>query len=433
MPKKRIIILGAGLAGLSAAWRLQQEGKEVLLLEKEPEVGGLCRSKKVAGFTFDYDGHLLHFRQRSTLNLIQGLVRGNLIRHSKSSWIYSCGRYTPYPFQANLYGLPAPIVKECLAGFIEASGNGCIKKASNFLEWINKKFGTGIARHFMVPYNTKFWTIPPHQMNCYWLDLDGFIPLPSLKRVILGAVEENREPLGYNAFFWYPKQGGIGQLPQAFSRRIKNIYTNCAISEINLKKKEIRSSCGMREKYDFLISTLPLPEIPNLIRGLPQGVASNFKKLKWNSIFNLNLGIDKPLGYARHWVYFPEKDPVFFRAGFYSNFSPGLAPPGKSSLYIEVAYSENKPIDKRNIASRIEEGLKKTGILSSGAQILCRDINDIKYGYPLYDKNYSPARQRIIKYLMRNDILACGRYGCWRYFSMEDAMLDGNRAAQLLC
>jgi protoporphyrinogen oxidase len=431
MLKKKIIVIGGGLAGLSAAWHLQQEGVQVCLFEKEAEVGGLCRSRKTAGFTFDHGGHFLHFRQGSTLDLVRSLLNEDLVRHRKNAWIYSCGRYTPYPFQANLYGLPASVVKECLAGFVGASGNKRAGRDVNFLEWIDRKFGAGIAKHFMVPYNTKFWTVPPQRMTCAWLD--DFIPLPSLERVIAGAGKENREPLGYNASFWYPKQGGIGQLAESLGRRVRNVFTGCAITRIDPKKKEITTSGGERERYDYLISTIPLPEVPNLVRGLPKAVTANIKKLRWNSIFNLNLGIDKPLDHARHWVYFPEGDPIFFRTGFYSNISPALAPAGQGSLYVEVAYSDKKPINKRNIVGRIEKGLKKTGILTSDTRVFCRDSNDIKYAYPIYDKNYAQAREGIIKYLAGNDILACGRYGSWRYSSMEDAILDGKMAAQTLC
>ncbi len=165
MGKKRVIILGAGLTGLSAAWHLQKNGIDTLVFEKESEAGGLCRSKKVGGFTFDYDGHLLHFKHHYTFELIKDLLGDNLSGHYKSSWIYSCGRYTRYPFQANLYGLPPSIIKECLMGFIEVSKDGHNKDTSNFLTWINKTFAKGIARHFMIPYSTKFWTVPPKEMN----------------------------------------------------------------------------------------------------------------------------------------------------------------------------------------------------------------------------------------------------------------------------
>lgn len=121
MPKKRILILGAGLAGLSTAWHLQKKGIDCQIFERESEIGGLCRSKKIDGFTFDYCGHLLHFKHRYAFNLIKNLLGSNLIEHKRSAWIYSSGVYTPYPFQANLHGLPADIAKECLLGFIKAA------------------------------------------------------------------------------------------------------------------------------------------------------------------------------------------------------------------------------------------------------------------------------------------------------------------------
>jgi len=197
MAKKRIIVLGAGLAGLSTAWHLQKSGLDCQVFEKELEVGGLCRSKNINGFIFDYDGHLLHFRHRYAFNFIKGLLGSNLARHQKNAWIYAYKRYIRYPFQANLYCLPPTIIKECLSGLIQVSGNKRIrdKDGFNFSEWIRQSFGKGIARHFMVPYNTKFWTVPPEELTCEWLD--GFIPVPSLKQVIEGALKDRRKQFGY--------------------------------------------------------------------------------------------------------------------------------------------------------------------------------------------------------------------------------------------
>lgn len=427
MGKRKVLILGAGLAGLSAAWHLQKENIDALVFEKEAEAGGLCRSKNVGGFTFDYDGHLLHFKHHYTFELIKNLLKNNLSEHYRSSWIYSCGRYTRYPFQSNLYGLPPAIIKECLMGFIEASQDGG-GDPPNFLSWINRKFGKGIARHFMVPYNTKFWTIPPEEMNCVWLD--GFIPVPSLNQIITGTIRENKKPLGYNAHFWYPKKGGIGQVSSALAAQIKNIFYNSRVVHINPFKKEIRLASGRREQYDYLVSTIPLPEIPHLVKDLPSGIVRSVKKLKWNSIFNLNLGINANDESGRHWVYFPERELSFFRIGFYNNFSSHISPPGLTSLYIEVSYSWDRPIDKTDIISRVETDLKDAGLLSGMEQVCCRDTNDITYGYPIYDMHYSDARGKIMKYLLEKNIFGCGRYGSWRYFSMEDALLDGKEAAQ---
>lgn len=430
MVKKRIVILGAGLAGLSVAWHLQKKGSDCLIFEKEPEAGGLCRSKNIGGFTFDYDGHLLHFRHRYTFNLVKRLLRDNLLEHQRSAWIYSHARLTRYPFQANLYGLPSAIIKECLLDFIQSFNNGKFKKEKNlrFSDWINYNFGKGIAKHFMIPYNNKFWTVSPKELTCEWLD--GFIPVPSLTQTIEGTIEESQRQFGYNARFWYPKRGGINELPLALASEMRNIYTDCKIEEIDLARKEIKMTSGNKEKFAHLISTIALPELPYIIKGLPQHIGFLFKKLRWNSIFNLNLGIEKKDHSKKHWIYFPEKEPCFFRVGFFHNFSSFLSPAGKGSLYVEVSYSENKPLDKSGIVSRIKEDLKKVKILTPGSRICAQDINDIKYGYPIYDKNYRRAREEILAYLRQNNIISCGRYGSWQYMSMEDVVLQGKKIAE---
>ena len=426
----RIAILGAGLAGLSTAWHLQKKGIDCRVFEGAGEIGGLCRSRKTGGFTFDCDGHLLHFRHRYTFELVRDLLDNNLSGHRRSSWIYSYGRYTRYPFQANLYGLPSPIVKECLMGFIETAKDEALRAGSTFSDWINHTFGSGIGRHFMIPYNTKFWTVPPQEMTCEWLD--GFIPVPSLNQVIDGTIKENKEPFGYNAHFWYPKKGGINELPLSLASRVKNVHTSCRITRIDIRRKMIEMASGEKEGYDLLVSSIPLPDIPQLVKDIPKEISGLFKRLRWNSVFNLNLGVDKKDYLGRHWIYFPEKDLAFFRVGFFNNFSSSLTPADKSALYVEVAYSKEKPIDKSRIVLRIMEDLKKIGILAQGDGIISEDICDIKYAYPLYDSNYQQTRREITEYLSRNGIFPVGRYGSWRYMSMEDVILDGKMTADRL-
>jgi protoporphyrinogen oxidase len=169
--------------------------------------------------------------------------------------------------------------------------------------------------------------------------------------------------------------------------------------------------------------------MPELITRLPPEAAVAFKKLKWNSIFNLNLGIKGKILNGQHWIYFPEEKFCFFRIGFPHNFSSYVAPCDANSLYIEVAYSENKPIRKSGIILDIKNDLTKAGIFNHGNIIFAQDTNDIKYGYPVYDINYKSARETAIKFLMHNNIIPCGRFGSWRYLSMEDALLDGKYAA----
>ena len=432
MGKKRVIILGAGLAGLSSAWHLQKQGLDCQLFEQEEEVGGLCRSRKINGFTFDYSGHLLHFRRDYAFKLVKNLLGSNLVEHKRSAWVYSHGVYNRYPLQANLYRLPPAVVKECLLGFISASKNkhSLSNESLNFLSWISQSFGPGIARHFMVPYNTKFWAVPLKRLTCEWLN--GFIPVPSLSEVVDGSVKESRRQFGYNSHFWYPKQGGIAELPKAIAAEVKNIHLKSEVIGVKLGKKEIKLAGGGREKFDYLISTLPLPEMARLIKDIPPAIAVSSKKLRWNSILNLNLGISGRDNHHRHWAYFSQEDLSFFRVGFFHNFSPDMAPDGKRAIYTEISYSQDRPLDKSAIALRVAADLKKVGLLNDGDAICLQDAIDIKYGYPIYNLNYNHARAEILEYLRSRNVLSRGRYGSWRYMSMEDVLLEGREIASLL-
>ncbi len=428
MGRSSVVILGAGLAGLSAAWHLQQSGRPCHVYEKEAEPGGLCRSKKVQGFVFDCDGHLLHFRHKEVFDLVRELLKDNLVRHRRDSWVYCDDRFIRYPFQANLFGLSRPVLKECLTGFIRAKRSGVDPGKENFLKWIEGTFGEGIARHFMIPYNTKFWTVHPRHMTGEWLD--GFIPQPSMDRVIDGAVHDSRQLLGYNSHFWYPREGGIGQLAVAFSKRIRNLHTGFQLNRIDLRHRRMTFANGVSREFGDLITTMPLPELGGLIQDLPDDVRRAFAQLRWNSIFNVNLGLRQEKPSSRHWIYFPQERISFFRAGFFHNFSAHVTPPGMSSLYAEVSYSTYKPLDKVTVLGRIEKDLRKVGLLQAGDHIVCRDVNDIRYGYPVYDRHYTGARRLILDFLRGHRILTCGRYGGWQYMSMEDVILEGREVSR---
>ncbi len=428
MGRNSISILGAGLAGLSAAWHLQRNGCPYHIYEKDDEPGGLCRSRKVDGYIFDRDGHLLHFRHKEIFDLVRELLNEDLIRHRRDSWVYCEDRLIRYPFQANLFGLSRPVLKECLTGFIKARRNGAPPGKENFLTWIEGVFGDGIARHFMIPYNTKFWTIHPRDMTAEWLD--GFVPQPSMDRVIDGAIHDSRQLLGYNSHFWYPRHGGIGQLPAAFSKGVRNLHTGFLLRKIDLQRRRMIFDNGETREFGSLISTIPLPELGRLIPDLPADVARAFRELRWNSILNVNLGLRQEKPSSRHWIYFPQEYLSFFRVGFFHNFSTDLTPPGRSSLYVEVSYSKDKPLDRATIMGRIEKDLRKVGILDEGDAIECRDVNDIHYGYPVYDRYYATARRVILDFLHWHKVLTCGRYGSWQYMSMEDVILDGREVSR---
>ena len=132
----------------------------------------------------------------------------------------------------------------------------------------------------------------------------------------------------------------------------------------------------------------------------------------------------------RHWIYFAQRNIPFFRVGFFHNFSSCLAPADRGSIYADVSYSKDRPIRKQEIYSKVVKHLLSTGIIRSESEICCKHINDIKYGYPVYDKSYTLARKKVMDFLSRNNITSRGRYGSWRYLSMEDVILEAAQGAK---
>ncbi len=426
-----IAIIGAGLAGLSAAYHLK---KDYAVYEREHEVGGLCKSYTIGGFTFDYTGHLLHFRNKEIKRLVLSLLHGRLNEIKRKAYIFSKGIYTEYPFQANTYGLPKEAVKECLMGFIEAylkKGQGSRGKGQEtFEEWIYKTFGKGIAKHFMLPFNEKFWKTPLNKIASNWVS--WLVPMPALEEVVSGAIGINNKDIGYNPVFHYPVNEGITVLPSSFLPHINNLNLNMKVSSISLKKKRISFANGAEAEYDFLVSTMPLPELIKTCDDAPAKIKSLAKGLKYISVYDINLGIRREGISDKHWIYFPEKEYPFYRAGFPMNFSKSLVPEGCSSMYVEISHRDGREMPKEKLINDTVNGLIKAGILRKDDEIAVKDVIDIRYAYTIYDFHRQKAVPIIQKHLEEKGIFSIGRYGAWEHTSMEDAIYQGKMTAQRL-
>jgi len=440
MPK--ILIIGGGLAGLSAAYHLRDD--DPMVFEKESVVGGLCRSFTQDGFTFDCTGHLIHLKNPYVKELVARLLPDAFDSHERLAAIYSKSVVTPYPFQANTYGLPPEVVKECVMGFVEtlqtehpspgSSGLGRSQTAStdpdptNFREWVMQTFGSGIAKHFMLPYNEKFWKQDLRGITADWVSWS--IPKPSLEEVINGALGLTNKGMGYNPRFIYPKNGGIDRLPQAFARGAPGIRVNETAEIIDGKRKVVRFASGREESYDYLVSTLPLPVAYQMLRPAPDDLKAGAAALRAISVLNINIGVDRPDISDQHWIYFPEDEFIFSRIGFPTNFSKAVAPEGTSSVYIEVTHH---PADVPNVdeaTDRALAGLRKCGILRDSDRILTRHVLDLKFAYVVFNRARQEHLQNLIDYLDSCDIITAGRYGRWDYYSMEDSILSGKAAAE---
>jgi protoporphyrinogen oxidase len=426
-----IVVLGAGLAGLSAALHLQDH-EEVLVLEKEDRPGGLCRSFVKDGFTFDLTGHLLHLRRPEIRSLVESLIpQDRFARIDRRAFIHSRGVFTPYPFQVNTHGLPPEVVKECLMGFVEALGAGEVGSGEvallSFKQWVLRTFGAGIARHFMIPYNEKLWLTDLDEVTCDWVSWS--IPRPTLSDVVDGALGISRKSFGYNPSFLYPKSGGIQILPEALAARVRGITCRAEVASVDAARRAVTLRSGGEIPYDHLVSTMPLPKLLAVTRGLPRGVADAARGLRHVAVINLNLGVERVLQRDKHWVYFPEKEYPFYRAGFPASFTEAAAPEGCSSIYLEIALRPGEPWDADLLFEQARQGLIRAGVLSAQDRIVCRQAFHIDPAYVIYDKRRREIVPRALEELAARGIHSIGRYGAWYYNSMEESMADGRALA----
>ena len=420
----RVVIIGAGLTGLSVAHHLeQQDFFDYALFEQESAIGGLCRSVRTNGFTFDYTGHFFHCINRDILLQLQTIMRqAPLISNMRRSYIYSHETYTPYPYQTNLYGLPTQTIIDCITGFVHRKR---FAKTNNFASWVNTHFGKGFAEHFFFPYQEKIFDFPVTKLKTGWVNS---VPQTTLEDVLNGALQKRDiHSIGYNAQFWYPKQGGIDHLINCFAHTLKNqIYTNYSANHIDLNKKIVTFSNGHTEHYDQLVSTIPLTRCLHLI-----GNHTEAKKLLCNSVININLGINRDNLCQKHWVYYPEKQYHFFRIGYPSTLR-SMAPNGYSSMSIEIA---SLPIlsDARinTLTQKAIQQVRKIFGLSM-QEIITQQTLILPHAYVIYDAWREKHIDTLLENLAKKSVYSIGRYGAWKYSSMYDAIVDGQSTATKL-
>ena len=435
----KTVILGAGPAGLSAAYHLKGES---LLIEKEDRVGGLARSKEIEGFVFDYAGHIFFTQDKYAFKLFKKLLKDNINFRNRDAWVYSKNIYTRYPFQANTYGLPKDVIMECIIGLIDATlrqaqDNGNGKVPEHFEDWMDATFGEGIVKHFMKPYNQKVWAFPLNKMTYEWIA--DRVMMPDVNEVIEGAVESRKVEFGPNSKFAYPLKGGSQAFADSFIPHLKKteILLNSEVVGIDIKEKviTIRQSPVRNKKeigYEKLISSLPLPLLISLCNKVPKAVKRAAEELEFTSVYCVNLGINHPEITEKTWIYYPEKDIAFQRLFVQSNASPYVVPKGKSSITAEISYSKFKRVGKEGLIERVIDDLVRIKFIQKASDIVVSDLLDIKYGYIIFERERKRKVDIIHKFLRENNIIPIGRFGEWEYYNMDHSILSGKKGAEII-
>jgi protoporphyrinogen oxidase len=280
----------------------------------------------------------------------------------------------------------------------------------------------------MLPYNRKLFTVPCEDLSPEWGG--RFIPRPTLDEVVRGALGIGEGGAGYNATFWYPREGGIEALPRAIARDIHGgeLRVGARIAALEPERRRLRLDSGEQIGYAKLVYTLPLASAARLLSG-PDDLLEAARKLRFVSVTVVDIGAEDVGGERFHWAYFPEERFRFYRVGSPSQVNPALAPTGTRSFAVE--YSHRGPVDSRSFVDDAIRSLHELRLLDRGRVRVAR-ARTIPVAYVLFDHEHAAARARVIDYLERHDVHVAGRYGRWEYSSMEDAILSGRDAARAL-
>ena len=424
----RILIVGAGPTGVSAAWRLTEHGHgNWRLIEASSSPGGLASSVvDEAGFTWDLGGHVLFSHWRYFDRLMQEALGTAWVEHEREAWVWMRERWIPYPLQNNIWRLPPNELYACLEGLVELKKNGAsaprpaLPAPRSFADWLMHAFGRGLCDVFMYPYNMKVWAYPPERLGTGWMG--ERVATVDLARVLRNLVYQKDDvSWGPNATFRFPLHGGTGAIWRALAARLPNdrLTFDTRVVAVDSAAKRVHLSDGTTDTYDYLISSMPLDQLLCTLTDAAD-LAALSERFVYSASHIVGVGFDGQVPSdlrTKCWMYFPEPDVPFYRATVFSNYSPNnVARPGEQwSLMAEVSESPMKPVDAERVIEDVIDGFKRTGFIDAATPIATRWHRRLARGYPTPWLERDEVLVAVLPGLEKRSILSRGRFGAWRY------------------
>ena len=317
----KYLILGAGPAGLTVANKLKEKKiTDFLVLEREDEAGGLCRSVDVDGAPFDIGGgHFLDVR-RPQVNefLFKFMPEEEWNKYDRDSRIVVNGNVVNHPIEANIWQMKISDQVEYLKSIAVAGCNLGTEMPKAFVDWIYWKLGSKVAEDYMIPYNQKMFSKELNQLGTYWLEK---LPNVSFEETLLSCLEKKAygtQP--GHAQFYYPKEYGYGELWLRMAEAIKeNIEYKKSVKSIDFNTKVVTTSDGSKYQADKIITTIPWMEFDEII-GMPDDIRESIKELKFSSVQTEYF--EENMDTTCQWIYYPDPKLSYHRILVRHNFCP---------------------------------------------------------------------------------------------------------------
>ncbi len=443
---KKVVIMGAGPAGLSAGYCLQKSGLKTVLVDADDQVGGISKTIKYKDYYFDLGGHRFFTKIDKVNNIWHEVLGEQFKKTPRLSRIYYKNKFFNYPLTPMNAFLGVGI-KDCIlitASYIK-SKLFPYKKEETFEQWVSNRFGKKLYSIFFKTYTEKVWGIPCSEIMAEWAAqrIKGL----SLTTAVINAIFK---PKGNNIKtlineFDYPilgpgmmynsikdiviKNGGTVKLN---SKVVKVNHTDYNVESIEYVDKD--GNITVEQGTNF-ISSIPLTELITILNPKPpEEVLKAAEQLKYRSLLTVDIIVNKKEVFPDNWIYIHSPEVKLGRIQNFKNWSNKMVPnQDKTSLGLEYFCNENDELwnmTDEELFKLASEEVEKINICKA-SEIEDYVIVRVPKAYPVYDYGYKTHLNTIVYYVKKfNNLQFIGRYGMFKYNNMDHSMLTGVNAAE---
>ena len=432
----KILIIGAGPAGLTAAWEAEKLGFKTLVLEGDKEVGGISRTVERNGWRFDIGGHRFFTKVDEVYKIWDEILDSDdFLLRPRMSRIYYKQKFYDYPLKASnaLFNLGIFEAIRCVFSYFYVRIKPP-KNQDNFENWVAARFGWRLYNIFFKTYTEKVWGVDATKIGSDWASQR--IKNLSLMKAILNAFQINKSGEIITTLidkFKYPKYGPGMMWETAYKKLLDKgheIKLSKRIVEIVREKDHylITTKDGEQFKAENILSSMPLAHLPKTIKPTPhKEILDSGDNLKFRDFLSVALVINEEDAFPDNWIYIHEPGVKVGRVQNYGSWSPFMVKEGKTCLGLEYFVNIGDELwnmeDEKLIALATDE-LEKLSLIKKNSALEGYVVRMPK-AYPVYDLNYSKNIEIISDWLSKEHkcIYPIGRNGMHRYNNQDHSMM----------
>jgi protoporphyrinogen oxidase len=449
--RDRIVILGAGPAGLAAGYYLGRKGYHVTVIEQKPIVGGLGASLTIKDNTVDYGPHSFHLKPTVITELFEELVGRDSVRVTRKAKIWLKKRKLSFPLSVGeaLLRLPITVSIKIVFDFVSAKVFGRhIDENQSFESFGLKNFGRTLYRLAFGNYSEKMWGLPGAELSAKLArqKLQN-LNMWTLMLAAFGLLsKEKAEPLGLDKkqeYDAYPRKG-IGiffeKLADDIQRNGGQVLLSREVKKIALRDGHVswvdiaRGRTSERFRCDALVSTIPIPSLSNYMEGseVCSSLKEDAKDLTYRDLICVYLVLDKDYFSDAHWIYLLDDDLKSNRLSEQKNLNPDSCRPGTTILSFDITSQQGDLLWNSNDSFLIGlaiADLEKLGV--NPRTILDGFVIRTENAYPVYRRGFESSLERILGHFSQiPNLFSVGRHGLYLNNDIHDSMEMGYQAAE---